>query len=378
MLRRPPAATHETLIERLLPMVLLPFVGMHLVQVGFILASDELIPLGGRRLVAAAILVAGFAACIAIHLIRRTISLEIAVIGVVTTLAFMLVALPSLPVAAWQSHGVWLGIVCADCLIAVAMLVRLPAVVVVTAGLVVTYTACVAAIDGWGTVGTTSFFLTATNMVGITVVCFGLAVMARVDTARRLEAERALAAAEERNRLHRMIHDSALQPLDALAGGWDVDLDALRATARQQSALLRAAIRGEHAVEDLVMSERLQALADAWRGRGFRVDLDLRADDALVTPTRAAALIGAIGEALANVAKHARVRSVRIASAVRSDRLYVEVSDRGQGFDPSAASHGLGIAHSIRSRLDEVEGGTEVASRPGTGTTVTMWVPLEG
>jgi signal transduction histidine kinase len=51
------------------------------------------------------------------------------------------------------------------------------------------------------------------------------------------------------------------------------------------------------------------------------------------------------------------------------------VKDDGSGFDPAMAVEGMGLARSVRGRLDEVGGRVEVDSAPGWGTEVRLWVP---
>ena len=67
----------------------------------------------------------------------------------------------------------------------------------------------------------------------------------------------------------------------------------------------------------------------------------------------------------------------RIDAAYRFIRKTVE--DGGTGFDPEAVMRrhpaGFGLA-SVRERLRFIGGGAEIASRPGSGTVVTLTAPL--
>ena len=55
-----------------------------------------------------------------------------------------------------------------------------------------------------------------------------------------------MAAAEAaRNREHRLLHDSAVQTLDAIAAGYELDPENVRRQARKEAATLRRAIAGE-------------------------------------------------------------------------------------------------------------------------------------
>jgi len=91
-----------------------------------------------------------------------------------------------------------------------------------------------------------------------------------------------------------------------------------------------------------------------------------------------------VGEALTNVAKHARGASaVSIVVTCERSLLHLTIEDNGCGFDPAAmpapaakhANSGLGLA-GMRERLALVGGELEVESSPGLGTTLFACIPL--
>jgi PAS domain S-box-containing protein len=94
-------------------------------------------------------------------------------------------------------------------------------------------------------------------------------------------------------------------------------------------------------------------------------------------------LFRAVRELLANVAKHARARQVRIALHRDGSGLRIEVDDDGQGFAGAVAlvpagrarAGGFGLFN-IRERLRSCGGRLALDSAPGRGTRVTLWVPL--
>jgi signal transduction histidine kinase len=83
-------------------------------------------------------------------------------------------------------------------------------------------------------------------------------------------------------------------------------------------------------------------------------------------------------EALANTAKHAKAGHVEINFWTSKDRILMEVSDNGEGFDLRKMSvtlgHGLSNMH-VRAR--KVGGDVEISSLPGEGTAVLAWVPRQ-
>lgn len=84
-----------------------------------------------------------------------------------------------------------------------------------------------------------------------------------------------------------------------------------------------------------------------------------------------------VQESLNNAAKHAHARRVWVALAQDSRRLNLVVRDDGAGFiPPETPGKGLGLRQ-MRRRAEAVGGGFRLDSRPGGGTSVTAWIPLE-
>ena len=81
-------------------------------------------------------------------------------------------------------------------------------------------------------------------------------------------------------------------------------------------------------------------------------------------------------EAVHNCARHAQATRVRIAIEIAGPQLQVTVGDNGCGFDPAESSGGWGLAN-MKKRAKELGGEMELESLPGSGTTITLKVPLE-
>jgi len=81
-------------------------------------------------------------------------------------------------------------------------------------------------------------------------------------------------------------------------------------------------------------------------------------------------------EAVQNATKHAGPgASINVSLHEHADMLSFLVADDGSGFDPSAASDGLGL-QSLHDRVGAVGGRLSITSTPGRGTTVSGWVPI--
>lgn len=192
-------------------------------------------------------------------------------------------------------------------------------------------------------------------------------------SAEAIEQASRLASEQERVRQHRLLHDSALQALEAMAAGFAFDRGQLRNIAREEAGRLRLALaEGDGHTTRLVVALR-QAAVEAERS-GLRVQLSCESD-VEAGPAVALALAEATAEALRNVAKHAGARRAVVRCAKEPGGLEVVVRDHGSGFDPDLVLPGFGIRQSIQARVEEAGGRASVWSAPGQGTRVRMWVP---
>ncbi|CAG1007414.1 partial serine/threonine-protein kinase RsbW, partial [Anaerolineales bacterium] len=81
-------------------------------------------------------------------------------------------------------------------------------------------------------------------------------------------------------------------------------------------------------------------------------------------------------EALANIAKHANAKNVQVAVWTTQDRVLLEISDDGKGFDvekiKTSIGHGLANMHT---RAHAVGGEVDISSTLNEGTTILVWIP---
>ncbi|MET7736201.1 sensor histidine kinase [Streptomyces sp. NPDC005402] len=215
------------------------------------------------------------------------------------------------------------------------------------------------------------------------------ALIAELDSSRhevsRLSA--AHGALAERERMAREIHDTLAQGFTSLlmlVQAVEAELDHDVPQARRHLALMDETAR-------LNLAEARALVAD-----GTPADLDgATLPDALFRlATRHSAKLDVTGpvrplpagpevvalrscqEALTNYRKHAgSSATVGIDLAYADDNLTLFVRDDGQGFDPGAVCDGYGLA-GLRARAAEVGGTVQVHSAPGSGTTVTVRLPV--
>ena len=186
-------------------------------------------------------------------------------------------------------------------------------------------------------------------------------------------AQEEVAGARAREEVARTLHDGVLQTLAVVerrAGD-----PALARLAREQERDLREFLFGSRpAATDLGAALRAAGarFEDAFGGR-----VQVLVPDGLgLPPPAVAALAGAVGEALTNAGKHGGAGRVVVFvdDEAEGGGVFCSVKDDGAGFDPAVTPEGVGIGRSIRGRIEEVGGRVEVATAPGTGTEVRLWL----
>lgn len=202
------------------------------------------------------------------------------------------------------------------------------------------------------------------------------------------------AAADERSRLARELHDSVTQTLYSVnlhaeaagmaldAGNQDVvaqSLQKLQAMTHQAMMDLRMLIFELHPpiLKDEGLAAAIRArLATVETRAGLQTELQVEGEDRLPLAL-AQELFWIAVEAFNNVLKHANARRIEVNLSFAGGRVLLSITDDGQGFDPQAARNqsGMGL-RSIAGRVEHIGGQLELNTAPGQGTTVCVEAQL--
>lgn len=82
-----------------------------------------------------------------------------------------------------------------------------------------------------------------------------------------------------------------------------------------------------------------------------------------------------IQELFSNVLKHSKASEVSLQILKRKNRLSIIFEDNGVGFSPDDSYEGIGLTN-IKSRITKFEGEIEIDSGKGSGTTITIQIPV--
>ena len=207
---------------------------------------------------------------------------------------------------------------------------------------------------------------------------------------------RRLAVLEERERIGMDLHDGIIQSIYAVG----LALDYARSTVDEEPSAARSKI--DQAINDLdntirdIRSYILDLRPRQFRGEDLMQGLEQLVEEFNANARSQAILIGSRNglmglptanatalfhicqEALANSAKHAQAGLVDVRLMTTGERVVLEITDDGRGFDLRKMSvtlgHGLSNMHV---RAHKVGGDVEITSESGSGTTVLAWVPRQ-
>ncbi len=217
-----------------------------------------------------------------------------------------------------------------------------------------------------------------------------------IENARLHRQSRRLAVLEERERIGMDLHDGIIQSIYAVGLALDYARDAVEEDPKQARLKIEQAIEGlngtirdirayildlrPHQFRGEDLKDGLQRLVDEFRTNTLAEATLLVPENGLAgLPTsHATALFHICQEALTNVAKHAQAGHISVHLWKAPERVLLEITDDGQGFDLRKMSvtlgHGLSNMHT---RARRVGGDVEITSDAGEGTTVLAWVPTQ-
>ncbi len=239
-------------------------------------------------------------------------------------------------------------------------------------------------------------------VVGRTLAARSAATDELETTAARLEDEQTVrarrAAAEERNRMARELHDVIAHCVSVMvvqtggarrAARWDLDAacDALRVVegaGREALVELRRIVGVLHRRDDELGAaaapglSQLNALADRARAAGLPVELCVEGRRGSLSPGLDLVVYRIVQEALTNAIKHAGPASARVRLTLGASELEISVSDSGRG---PASGPGNGSGHGLVGMSERVRlygGELHAGARASEGFEVRARIPLDG
>jgi PAS domain S-box-containing protein len=216
---------------------------------------------------------------------------------------------------------------------------------------------------------------------------------------RYLEQQRELAAAQEKERMTRDLHDNLGQILgfinlqaqgirqELVKAGVDTvsnKLDRLVEVTQAAHDEIRAYIKSARSISpsdsDFLQLLRNDILHFEQRS-GIKTELATSLDLTVldIAPQAQVHLLSIAKEALNNVQKHSEANHVKLSLAYEKEMMLLSIEDNGRGFDPSnkndvaAKTFGLSI---MKERAEEIGAELSIESAPGKGCKVVLKLPV--
>ncbi|MCK9608133.1 MAG: histidine kinase [Methylomonas sp.] len=197
---------------------------------------------------------------------------------------------------------------------------------------------------------------------------------------------------EERQHLSQELHDEFGQSLTAIkvmavtASRQTADVGQITATISDicdhLTLVLRSMMQQLHplVLTELGLKATLEDMVNHWSERNPDLKLNIICSDEvdeLLDKNIARQIFRVIQECLTNVIRHADAQQVWIELRLQDaeHKLYLNVTDDGQGCDMRSPSRGFGL-RGIKERIKSLAGEVALNSSPGAGMRVSAWIPL--
>jgi signal transduction histidine kinase len=199
---------------------------------------------------------------------------------------------------------------------------------------------------------------------------------------------------KERSRLASELHDDFSQRLALLSLGLQNTAetlpdspDALKQTLDEFSQSVSELGEDLHSLSHRLHSSTLDTLGlvaglsslcgEFGARQGIEIDFTSEDVPRAVRPEVSLCLFRITQEGLQNLKKHSGTKKAQLSVRHVGDRLFLSLCDEGMGFDTNRMEKpGLGIL-SMKGRARLLGGEFEIHSKPGEGTRIEAWVPLQ-
>ncbi|MBI2831565.1 MAG: HAMP domain-containing protein [Chloroflexi bacterium] len=205
---------------------------------------------------------------------------------------------------------------------------------------------------------------------------------------------------EERKRIARELHDETSQSVAGMVMKLEAALAASDSIAGKTRSILtdtrNLAIKTIDNLHKIIFDLRPSVLDDLgllsairWYAESrlgsldIKVRVEVTGSERKLPQEKETVLFRVVQEALTNIARHAQARNVVLSVEFEDSVIRIEVEDDGEGFDVNAVrlkadkTRGLGLL-GMKERVALLEGKLLVESEPGSGTHITIEVPVNG
>ncbi|MEP6466840.1 MAG: sensor histidine kinase [Parafilimonas sp.] len=195
---------------------------------------------------------------------------------------------------------------------------------------------------------------------------------------------------DERKRIAEDLHDSVAQKmvvaklnLEALGNGLELQ-DQKKTIYNNISALLKestAEVRSlshsmmPHAFERYGLTNSVKDFIDKIYVKNLKINFSADGDFSAIKENKALLIYRVMQECIQNVLKHAAATRLDISMICANNEADIIIEDNGRGFNIDEINDGTGLKN-IQTRIEFLNGKSDINSTPGKGTVVAIYIPL--
>jgi signal transduction histidine kinase len=132
-----------------------------------------------------------------------------------------------------------------------------------------------------------------------------------------------------------------------------------------------------HTLKDLGLAAAIRDLVEKINQSGkltIRMTSFFNLEEEEISPDIKLTLFRIIQESISNTLKHSRAAEVRIGISRVGDRVQLQLTDNGHGFDERMVKRGLGL-NNIHNRVEYYKGSLRLRTSPGQGCELNVELP---
>ncbi|MEP6684047.1 MAG: sensor histidine kinase [Parafilimonas sp.] len=195
---------------------------------------------------------------------------------------------------------------------------------------------------------------------------------------------------DERKRIAEDLHDSVAQKmvvaklnLEALGNGLDLadqkmiiynNINALLKESTDEVRSLSHSMM-PHAFERYGLTNSVSDFLDKIHKKNLKINFSAEGDFSAIKENKALLIYRIMQECIQNVLKHSAATSLDISMICANNEADIIIEDNGSGFNTDEINNGTGLKN-IQSRIEFLNGKSDINSTAGKGTVVAIYIPL--
>ena len=130
-----------------------------------------------------------------------------------------------------------------------------------------------------------------------------------------------------------------------------------------------------HAFEQYGLINSIKDFLDKIHKKNFKINFNAEGDFSIVKENKSLLIYRIMQECIQNVLKHSEASRLDISMICANNEANIIIEDNGIGFNINETNQGAGLKN-IQSRIEFLNGKSDINSTPGKGTVAAIYIPL--